>query len=258
MKIYDDYKLNHVIVPGRETALAEFLDGNYKGINHKRKNSFSSNSEDAITWSCFDIISQLPDLIKKQVLNEILDHLFCENDMVKKSFSFMDESEIQIAIGKVYRANSIKEETELDASIETAQKVFFIEAKLYSSISLEDKPKKPYDQIAKKIRVGLDYASTHNKEFFFIFLDIASRNKLYQFSDEKKSLENASKAPTKKWKSAFWFNRYKRNPAILKQKLININSSQSAESVSENMGWLTWTDLFKITMRSLIDKNNLA
>jgi hypothetical protein len=255
MKIYDDYKLNHVIVPGREKSLMDFLNGNYKGVNHKRKNSFSSNSEDAITWSCFDIISQLPDSRKKEILDDIIEHSFCEKDMIKKEFSFFDENEIQIEIGKVFKAISIEEQTELDASIETAKKVFFIEAKLYSSISLEDKDKsKPYDQIVKKIRVGLDYASKQNKEFFFIFLDLAPRKKIYEFSDDKKSLENASKSPAKKWKSVFWFNRYKRNPKILKQKLSNINSTQSVESISENMGWLTWADLFKITMRSLINK----
>ena len=248
---YEDNKRNHVIIPGREEALEKFLKSNYKGINHKSKNSFSSNSEDAITWSCFDIISQLPDLSKKEVLDEIIEHSFCEKDMVQKTFSFKKEDEIEIEIGKTYKAFSIKEETELDACIETSMKVIFIEAKLYSSISLKDKSKQ-YDQIAKKLRVGLDYSSRKKKEFFFIFLDIAPRGKLYQFSDEKKSMENASKLPPKKWKSVWWFNRYKKTPAELRKILLEIPSSQTLESVSENMGWLTWTDLFKITMRSLI------
>jgi len=251
MKIYQDNKLNHVIGVGRENALLEFLTGTYKNVNHKRKNSYSSNSEDAVTWSCFDIISQLPDLKKKEILDEVLEHSFCEKDMVKRNFSFKDEVDIQIEIGKVYKTLSKKEQTELDASIETKAKVIFIEAKLYSSISLESSSQQ-FDQIVKKIRVGLDYAESQNKEFFFIFLDIAPRGKLYEFSNEKKSLENAKNAPSRKWKNAFWFNRYKKNPKILKQKMSNIKFSQSIESVSENMGWLTWNDLFKIIMRSLI------
>ena len=52
-------------------------------------------------------------------------------------------------VGKIYKGPSTKEETELDASIETKKKIIFIEAKLYSSISLKDNSK-PYDQIAKK------------------------------------------------------------------------------------------------------------
>jgi hypothetical protein len=255
---YDNSKRNHVIIPGREKELDKFLNSTYKGINHKIKNSVSSNSEDAITWSCFDIISQLSELKKNIALDEIIEHSFCENDMSKKEFSFANENEIKIEIGKTYKAKSIKEETELDASIETSKKIIFIEAKLYSSISLKSiKDNKPYDQIAKKIRVGLDYALKENKEFFFIFLDIAPRDKLYDFTNEKKSMENANKLPTKKWKSVWWFNRYKNgwkgslNP--LEEILSEITKDKSViKNVSENMGWLTWTDLFKITMRGMI------
>lgn len=255
---YDDYKRNHVIIPGREEVLEKFLNSSYKGINHKSRNSISSNSEDAITWSCFNIISQLSDLKKTKALDEIIEHSFCESDMEKKSFSFASENEIKVEIGKIYKGNSIDEETELDASIETSKKVIFIEAKLYSSISLKSiKDKKPHDQIARKIRVGLDYAIKENKEFYFIFLDIAPRDKLYEFSNEKKSKENAEKLPAKKWKSVWWFNRYKNgwkgslNP--LEDVLKEISTDKSViKSVSKNMGWLTWSDLFKITMRGMI------
>ena len=47
--IYKEYKRNHVIVPGREDALASFLKQDYKGMQHKLKNAVSSNSEDALT-----------------------------------------------------------------------------------------------------------------------------------------------------------------------------------------------------------------
>ena len=259
---YDDCKRNHVIIPGREKELERFLDKSYKGKNHKRKNSLSSNSEDAITWSCFDIISQLQESEKINSLNEIIEHSFSENVKTGKApFSFENEKDIKIEIGKTYVGHSTKEVTEVDASIETAKKIIFFEAKLYSSISLKDN-KKPYDQIAKKLRVGLDYASKEKKEYFFIFLDIAPRNKMYSFSNEKKSMENAMKHPTKKWKSVWWFNRYKNgwngNLKPLKAILIGIDQkNQSIESVAKNMGWLTWTDLFKITMRGIV-KNNFA
>jgi len=256
MIIYKDKKRNHVIIPGRENELEKFLNSSYKGINHKLKNSTSSNSEDAITWSCFDIISQFSDLKKIKALDEIIEHSFSEKDMKKPTFSFENESEITIDIGKIYKGLTINEETELDASIETSDKIIFIEAKLYSSISLKSEDK-PHDQIARKIRVGLDYALKENKEFFFIFLDIAPRGKLYDFTNEKKSMENANKLPTKKWKSVWWFNRYKngRNGSLkpLKEVLSDISSNETEIiNVSRNMGWLTWTDLFKITMRGMI------
>ena len=120
------------------------------------------------------------------------------------------------------------------------------------------KDKKPYDQIAKKIRVGLDYSSKKNKEFYFIFLDIAPRDMLYKFSNEKKSKENATELTQKKWKSVWWFNRYKKgwkgNLKPLENIISDISTSQSVKSVSENMGWLTWFDLFKITMRGMIER----
>lgn len=150
MIIYSDNKRNHVIIPGREKELENFLNSSYKGVKHKLKNSYSSNSEDAITWSCFDIISQLPDIKKITALNEIIEHSFCGNDMKQQMpFSFENEEKIEIKIGKNYKGFSIKEETEVDASIETSNRLIFFEAKLYSSISLKD-DSKPYDQIAKK------------------------------------------------------------------------------------------------------------
>jgi len=246
------------MIPGREKELEKFLTGTYKGQNHKFKNSSSSNSEDAITWSCFDIISQLPNSKKIIALDEIIEHSFSSKDMSKKTFSFADENEIKIDIGKVYKRHKVKEETELDVSIETTEKIIFFEAKLYSSISLADESKNiQYNQIAKKIRVGLDYALKENKEFYFIFIDIAPRKKLYEFTTEKKSRENATKLPTKKWKSVWWFNYYKngRNGSLkpITEMLSDITKDESViKNISENMGWLTWTDVFKITMRGMI------
>ena len=46
--IYKDFRDNHVIWPGTEPRLDEFLGQSFKGINHKRKNARSSNSEDVV------------------------------------------------------------------------------------------------------------------------------------------------------------------------------------------------------------------
>jgi len=70
--IYKNYKRNHVILPGREKALEAFLKQDYKGMKHKWKNGFSSHSEDALTWSCFDILSNLP--LPQQIF--VLDEMF--------------------------------------------------------------------------------------------------------------------------------------------------------------------------------------
>ncbi len=70
---YSNYQRNHVIIKGREQALADFLNQDYKGMKHKVKNAVSSNSEDALTWSCFDILAHLPLNSKLTALDEIFE-----------------------------------------------------------------------------------------------------------------------------------------------------------------------------------------
>ena len=190
--IYGNYQRNHVIIPGREKALEIFLNQSYGDLtNHKLRNSKNSNSEDALTWSCFDLLANFSFKNKNAVLDEIMEDAF----EGKCNFKFEDNkystNQIEIFVGKSYtglsnKGNSKEESTEVDASIELPDKLFFFEAKLYSSISLAD-AEKPHDQIARKLRVGLDCAECLNKEFYFIFLDIAPANKLLNFSKEKKS-----------------------------------------------------------------------
>jgi hypothetical protein len=55
---YRNTKDNHVIWPGSESDLAKFLGQSYKDMNHKKKNALSSNSEDALTWSCFNTLAK--------------------------------------------------------------------------------------------------------------------------------------------------------------------------------------------------------
>ena len=134
--IYKDYRRNHVIIPGREKALETFLKQEYKGMQHKWKNGFNSNSEDALTWSCFDVLASLP--IKKKI--SVLDEIFEDSYQGKSKFKFKHEkikdNELEIYIGKQYTGSSTNESTEVDASIELPGKLIFIEAKLYSPMSI--------------------------------------------------------------------------------------------------------------------------
>jgi hypothetical protein len=54
--IYEDFRDNHAVWPGRELHLEKFLRQSFKGMSHKMKNAHSANSEDALTWSCFDTL----------------------------------------------------------------------------------------------------------------------------------------------------------------------------------------------------------
>jgi hypothetical protein len=63
--VYKDYRDNFVIWPGREAALAKFVNQTYCGLPHKLAHTKSSNSEDALTWSCFDVLNELTGVPKK-------------------------------------------------------------------------------------------------------------------------------------------------------------------------------------------------
>ena len=240
---YTNYQRNHAVLSDRKQALHQFLNAsiirNGKEEKHKLKHATNSNSEDALTWSCFDRLRNLPKENIIVALNEIFEDAFGDfkeqNKPVPMPFSFADEQNIEIHIGKNYDATSVNESTEVDVSIETDDKLIFIEAKLYSTISIADK-KYTHDQIARKLRVGLDVANASNREFYFIFLDIAPCLEILKYGDKKQI-------------SARRFLYYRNHPKNLVKQLIDIPHS-NVEQISQNMGWLTWASLFKTILRT--------
>jgi hypothetical protein len=254
---YKDYQRNHVILPGRAEALDEFLNA-VKGNEerHKLKYAPNSNSEDALTWSCFDVLRNLPHGKMLKALDEIMEDSFEDEEFSRSRFSFANEREVAIHTGKWYKTTSLPapESTEADVSIETADKLIFVEAKLYSSISLPD-AEKPYNQIARKLRVGLDAAHHENKEFWFLFLDIAPLEKFAPRSKPKAEAEDNSHDFYSKWKSAWWFDYYKNGRNGSRRPLMEILDGLEHPPVNEiaaNMGWLTWASLFKTVLRAMI------
>jgi hypothetical protein len=253
--IYKDYKRNHVILPGHERSLERFLKQDYKGLKHKWHNGFNSHSEDALTWSCFDLLSSFPLSKKLKALNLIFEDAYQSENNLKLEGAGLRDDQIQIHIGKQYTGLSTNESTEVDASIELPDKLIFFEAKLYSTVSLASPPEKPNDQIARKLRIGLDLPMRNSHEFFFIFLDIAPLEKLAKRKTKTEALTRSSKGFEDKWKSAWWFSYYKfgRNNSLrpLREVLKGINVPP-IQSVAKNMGWLTWSDLFKTVMKGMI------
>jgi len=254
---YENYQRNHVIVPGRENALDAFIRQDYKGMQHKVKNAYSSNSEDALTWSCFDTLENLTLLNEIEALDEIFSDSYAGNSPISLSEKGFSNSDVSIHIGKRYDAPNINESTEVDASIEAPNVLVFIEAKLYSAISPADPPKKPHDQIARKIRIGLDTANQSKSEFYFIFLDIAPLEKLNQRRKKEEVMENSASGYNDEWKSAWLFSYYKNGRANslkpLEEALKGVADKSSIPSIAANIGWLTWSDLFKCTLRAAIN-----
>jgi len=190
---------------------------------------------------------------------EALDEIFEDSYSGQSKFLFKNgkfkEDQVQIHIGKQYTGHTSNESTEVDASIELPGKLIFFEAKLYSTVSMAALPDKPHDQIARKLRIGLDSPLQDTREFFFIFLDIAPLEKLTRRKSKSDALAPSKKGFDDKWKSAWLFNYYKfgRNNSLspLKKALEGIDIP-SVQSVAKNMGWLTWGDLFKIVLRGMI------
>ncbi len=151
--------------PGRAKALRAFIQQPYGGIPHKIKNATSSNSEDALTWSCFDVLAHVPEEARRRALTDIWELAFGSRDAPAGVLSG------EINIGKRYGQN---ESTEVDVSIEGPGVLVFVEAKLYSPMSQADVLKrKPHNQIERKLCVGLKEAHNEDKTFFFILLDLA-------------------------------------------------------------------------------------
>lgn len=233
-----------------------FLNASHKGMKHKIQYSKNSNSEDALTWSCFDFIRSQGTEIQVGAIKEMIEDAYSGENSVHET----DLAGLRIDIGKEFVAPSTSETTEVDASIESDRIVIFFEAKLYSALSLADPPEKPYNQIARKLRVGLDYAQSVKKTYYFVVIDIAPVEKMRV----RKSKEKALSGPNSyrdKWKTAWWYDYYKkgRNNSMkpLEEILTGIDlngEDYNISAISRNMGWLTWGDLFKITLRSAVPK----
>jgi len=254
--IYDDCRGNVVVWPGQETALQKFVNQTYGGRRHKLVHTKSSHSEDALTWSCFDTLNCLTGALRTRALAHLWALAFDERPAPQ---GFLDG---KILIGKKYGQRG--EETEVDASVEGAGVLVFIEAKLYSPMSMADADNgKPHNQIVRKLRVGIKEAKRSGIEFFFILLDIAPKKMLRALRPRVKLAEACRKGGrgfASKWQTAYWFSRYKgRGGSVtpLRKELKDIPGADAA-NVARNMGWLTWADVYKVVLRATITSHQLA
>jgi hypothetical protein len=216
------------------------------------KNARSANSEDALTWSCFDTLANVSQIRRAVALEELWELAF--GDMAAPEGLRAST----IHIGKSYGTG--KETTEVDLSFEGDGLLILVEAKLYSPMSQADPDNdKPHNQIARKLTIGLRTAQEMRKDFYFILLDIAPANCLTQLHPGASLHEAMGKASGfgGKWLTAYWFCRYKHGhrgslkplrDLLLKEGL---NVDRVAQ-VADRMGWLTWPDVFKVVLRAVI------
>lgn len=249
--VYHDYRDNFVIWPGREAALDEFVKQSYAGLGqHKLRHTRSSNSEDALTWSCFDTLACLSGQARADALERLWVIAFNEGQVPPGLLNS------KIWVGKQYGEKG--EETEVDASIEGDGLLVFIEAKLYSPISLADGIKKKHDQIARKLRIGVKEAQRSKKSFYLIVLDIAPKEILLglkprtSVKDPKKKSRGGFAG---KWITADAFTSYKQGSRSRVNPLDPIFegiAGVDVKAIANNMGWLTWSDVYKVVLRAVI------
>jgi hypothetical protein len=221
-------------------------------MSHKKKNAYSSNSEDALTWSCFDTLRNVTEKSRAPALEELW-------ELAYGKMAAPDGLETsKIEIGERYGTG--KETTEIDLSFKGDGFLIFVEAKLYSAMSQADPENaKPHNQIARKITVGLRQAKAAGKEFYFILLDIAPASCLAQLNPgaSLKEAEGMASGLGGKWLTSYWFSRYKHGHRGSLTPLRNLLSEAGLDAaqvaqVAERMGWLTWADVFKVVLRAVI------
>jgi hypothetical protein len=144
--IYGNFRDAHVIWPGTDRDLDEFVGQSYKGMHHKRKNACSSNSEDALTWSCFRTLKSVSQERRALALQELWELVY--GDMAQPE-GFEAST---IYIGKTYGEG--KHTTEVDLSFEGDKFLVFVEAKLYSPMS-QANDDRTENQIECKLTIGL-------------------------------------------------------------------------------------------------------
>jgi len=222
------------------------------GMSHKRKNGCSSNSEDALTWSCFETLKNVNPESRARALDELWELAY--GDIAAPD----GLGAAKIYIGKKYEASG--EPTEVDVSFEGDSFLVLVEAKLYSPMSQKDPDNaKPHNQIIRKLRIGIREALRSNKDFYFIVLDIAPPDCLAKLKPgvSLKVAEKKASGFGGKWLTAYWFSRYKfgrrgsLRPLNKDLSIVELNKIQVAQ-VAERMGWLTWSDVFKVVLRTVI------
>jgi len=244
--VHDHYQSNFVVGPDRRAELARFVNQTHKGMRHKFKPAHSSNSEDSLTWSCFDRLKCISAELRAAALASLWELTF--DDPMPKDFTAGE-----IEIGKSFGKRGA--DTEVDASIESDSVLLFIEAKLYQPIKMGGGDRS-HDQLAHKIRVGLREAQHLGKAFYLVVLDIAPVESLRTIKP-RASLKDAETITGggfgNKWLTAYWFSRYKGGSSVtpLKNVIADIPGAD-AKLMARSMGWLTWSDLFKIVLRASV------
>ena len=168
VKVFVDFKDNLIIDPDDPIIANQARNWRYsKGIVKELSYLGSENSEDAMTWNVFKTLEKSnPESWFSQIFPQII--LDKDEQFIDPMLRFWDKFFPPLL-------RSIPEgETHVDLTIETSNKLIFIEEKYKADISKKTKHDPNRDQIIRNIDVGSWAAKKRAKEFYFILLTLKS------------------------------------------------------------------------------------
>ncbi len=168
VKVFIAFKDNLIVDPDDPIIVSQASNWRYsKGIVKGLSYLGSENSEDAMSWNVFKTLEKSnPEIWFPEIFPQIIidkDEKFLD-PMLRFWDKFFPPPLRSIPEGS----------THVDISIETSNKLIFIEAKYKADISKNTKHDPDRDQIIRNIDVGTWAAKKRAKEFYFVLLTLLS------------------------------------------------------------------------------------
>jgi len=166
VKVFVDFKDNLIVDPDDPVIAGQarnwrYSEGIVKGLSYLG----SENSEDALTWNVFKTLEKSnPEKWFSKIFPQII--LDEDEQFIAPMLRFWDKY-----FPPMYRPFP-EGETHVDLTIETSNKLIFIEAKYKADISKNTKHDTNRDQIIRNIDVGSWAAKKRVKEFYFVLLTL--------------------------------------------------------------------------------------
>jgi hypothetical protein len=166
VKVFVDFKDNLIVGPDDPIIAGQARNWRYgRGIVKGLSYLGSENSEDAMTWNVFKTLEKSnPEKWFSKIFTQII---------LDKDEQFLDP---MLRFWNKYLPPPLRPlpegETHVDLSIETSNKLIFIEAKYKADISKKTKHDPDRDQIIRNIDVGSWAAKEKAKEFYFVLLTL--------------------------------------------------------------------------------------
>jgi hypothetical protein len=169
VKVFVNFKDNLIVDPDDPVIAGQARNWRYgEGIVKGLSYLGSENSEDALTWNVFKTLGKSnPEKWFSKIFPQII--LDEDEQFIAPMLRFWDKY-----FPPMYRPFP-EGETHADLTIETSNKLIFIEVKYKADISKNTKHDPNRDQIIRNIDVGSWAAKKRVKEFYFVLLTLKTK-----------------------------------------------------------------------------------